>query len=173
VCPVRATSDRSGATPYAVCLIRIGIWRSIRTRTSVITSCLSYARSFSTSSITRTSHAPYYPTSLLTQRRTGFTQSGLREVSQGNYAITATGDVGLGNPFLGGGAPRGIQLAVKILLLIEVSACAGSPMTLAYICLLALAADITLRLPPRHNKEALCKTAVITSGQSPVGRGML
>ncbi len=27
--------------------------------------------------------------------------------------ITATGDVGIGNPFLGGGGPRGIQLAVK------------------------------------------------------------
>ena len=27
--------------------------------------------------------------------------------------ITATGDVGIGNPFIGGGAPRGIQLAVK------------------------------------------------------------
>ncbi len=29
------------------------------------------------------------------------------------YAITATGDVGIGNPFLGGGGPRGIQLALK------------------------------------------------------------
>jgi len=29
------------------------------------------------------------------------------------YNITATGDVGIGNPFLGGGGPRGIQLAVK------------------------------------------------------------
>jgi hypothetical protein len=29
------------------------------------------------------------------------------------YQITATGDVGIGNPFLGGGGPRGIQLAVK------------------------------------------------------------
>src|SRR5262249_30705933 len=28
--------------------------------------------------------------------------------------ITATGDVGIGNPFLGGGGPRGIQLAAKI-----------------------------------------------------------
>lgn len=27
--------------------------------------------------------------------------------------ITATGDVGIGNPFIGGGGPRGIQLAVK------------------------------------------------------------
>ncbi len=29
------------------------------------------------------------------------------------YNLTATGDVGIGNPFLGGGGPRGIQLAVK------------------------------------------------------------
>ena len=31
----------------------------------------------------------------------------------GGYPITATGDVGIGNPFLGGGAPRGIQLGAK------------------------------------------------------------
>jgi hypothetical protein len=31
----------------------------------------------------------------------------------GYYPITATGDVGIGNPFLGGGGPRGIQLAAK------------------------------------------------------------
>src|SRR5208282_2040994 len=31
----------------------------------------------------------------------------------GYYQITATGDVGIGNPFLGGGGPRGIQLAAK------------------------------------------------------------
>ena len=31
----------------------------------------------------------------------------------GGYQITATGDVGIGNPFLGGGGPRGIQLAAK------------------------------------------------------------
>jgi hypothetical protein len=36
-----------------------------------------------------------------------------REVGNGGYQITATGDVGIGNPFLGGGGPRGIQLAVK------------------------------------------------------------
>jgi hypothetical protein len=43
----------------------------------------------------------------------GFTASGNREVSAGAYPITATGDVGIGNPFLGGGGPRGIQLAAK------------------------------------------------------------
>jgi len=31
----------------------------------------------------------------------------------GGYQIGATGDVGIGNPFLGGGGPRGIQLAAK------------------------------------------------------------
>ena len=36
-----------------------------------------------------------------------------REVGGGYYPITATGDVGVGNPFLGGGGPRGIQLAAK------------------------------------------------------------
>jgi len=37
-----------------------------------------------------------------------------REVGNGQYILTATGDVGEGNPFLGGGGPRGIQLAAKI-----------------------------------------------------------
>jgi hypothetical protein len=39
--------------------------------------------------------------------------AGTREVGGGSYPITATGDVGVGNPFLGGGGPRGIQLAAK------------------------------------------------------------
>ncbi|HET8825803.1 MAG TPA: TonB-dependent receptor [Terriglobales bacterium] len=39
--------------------------------------------------------------------------TGTREVGNGGYNITATGDVGIGNPFLGGGGPRGIQLAAK------------------------------------------------------------
>ena len=34
--------------------------------------------------------------------------------SVGSLALTATGDVGIGNPFLGGGGPRGIQFAAKI-----------------------------------------------------------
>ena len=34
--------------------------------------------------------------------------------SLGSYSLGATGDVGIGNPFLGGGAPRGIQFAVKL-----------------------------------------------------------
>ena len=32
----------------------------------------------------------------------------------GYYSLTATGDVGIGNPFLGGGGPRGLQFAAKI-----------------------------------------------------------
>jgi len=35
--------------------------------------------------------------------------------SQGFYPITATSDVGLGNPILGGGGPRSIQFAVKLM----------------------------------------------------------
>jgi hypothetical protein len=45
----------------------------------------------------------------------GFKSSGNREVGNGAYQIAATGDVGIGNPFLGGGGPRGIQLAAKFL----------------------------------------------------------
>ncbi len=43
----------------------------------------------------------------------GLNGSNTREVGNGGYGITATGDVGIGNPFLGGGGPRGIQFAVK------------------------------------------------------------
>jgi hypothetical protein len=31
----------------------------------------------------------------------------------GYYSLTATGDVGIGNPFLGSGGPRGVQFAAK------------------------------------------------------------
>ena len=57
--------------------------------------------------------SPVLPLFIADAAPNGFTQSGSREVSAGSYAITATGDVGIGNPFLGGGAPRGIQLAAK------------------------------------------------------------
>jgi hypothetical protein len=52
---------------------------------------------------------------LKTACRCGFAPSatGNREVGNGAYQIVATGDVGIGNPFLGGGGPRGIQLAAK------------------------------------------------------------
>lgn len=43
----------------------------------------------------------------------GFHAAGNREVGNLGYQIVATGDVGVGNPFLGGGGPRGIQLAAK------------------------------------------------------------
>ncbi len=43
----------------------------------------------------------------------GFHTAGNREVGNGGYQIVATGNVGVGNPFLGGGGPRGIQLAAK------------------------------------------------------------
>jgi outer membrane receptor protein involved in Fe transport len=36
---------------------------------------------------------------------------GNHEVTAGSLPITATGDVGIGNPFIGGGGPRGIQLS--------------------------------------------------------------
>lgn len=35
--------------------------------------------------------------------------------SSGFYSLASTADVGIGYPFLGGGRPRGIQLAVKLL----------------------------------------------------------
>ena len=46
----------------------------------------------------------------------GFVLNGAktREVGNGQYQLATTGDVGIGNPFLGGGGPRGIQLAAKI-----------------------------------------------------------
>ena len=31
----------------------------------------------------------------------------------GFLPLTATGDVGIGNPFLGGGGPRGVQFSAK------------------------------------------------------------
>jgi len=57
--------------------------------------------------------SPLLPAFIADAAPNGFTQTGSREVSAGFYPITATGDVGLGNPFLGGGGPRGIQLAAK------------------------------------------------------------
>lgn len=40
--------------------------------------------------------------------------TGCRAVGQGYLPITATPDVGIGNPFLGGGGPRNIQLAIRV-----------------------------------------------------------
>ncbi len=60
---------------------------------------------------------PFLPAFIADPGIRGFQISGNREVGgngiQNGYPITASGDVGIGNPFLGGGGPRGIQLAVK------------------------------------------------------------
>jgi hypothetical protein len=45
-------------------------------------------------------------------REVGTTTSN-QHVKNGGYQLGATADVGVGNPFLGGGGPRGIQLALK------------------------------------------------------------
>jgi hypothetical protein len=56
---------------------------------------------------------PFLPAFIADPGIGGFTFSKGREVGTGGYPIVATGDVGIGNPFLGGGGPRGIQLAIK------------------------------------------------------------
>jgi hypothetical protein len=56
---------------------------------------------------------PFLPAFIADPGVNGFGVRGNREVGKGGYPITATGDVGIGNPFLGGGGPRGIQLAAK------------------------------------------------------------
>ena len=58
--------------------------------------------------------SPFLPAFIADPGVNGFTLKGNREVGVGGYGLTATGDVGIGNPFLGGGGPRGIQLAAKI-----------------------------------------------------------
>jgi hypothetical protein len=56
---------------------------------------------------------PFLPAFIADAGAGGFHVVNGREVagSTGGYPITATGDVGIGNPFIGGGGPRGIQLA--------------------------------------------------------------
>jgi outer membrane receptor protein involved in Fe transport len=58
---------------------------------------------------------PFLPAFLADPATNGFALNGANtlETGTGGYPIAATGDVGIGNPFLGGGAPRGIQLAAK------------------------------------------------------------
>ena len=58
---------------------------------------------------------PFLPAFIADPAANGFALSAdhTREVGVGSYNLTATGDVGIGNPFLGGGGPRGIQLAAK------------------------------------------------------------
>jgi len=54
--------------------------------------------------------SPLLPNFIADTAQNGISSNG---TSIGSYAIGATGDVGIGNPFLGGGGPRGIQLAAK------------------------------------------------------------
>jgi hypothetical protein len=56
---------------------------------------------------------PFLPNFIADPTGSGLVANGTRETGSGGYALAATGDVGIGNPFLGGGAPRGIQLAAK------------------------------------------------------------
>jgi hypothetical protein len=56
---------------------------------------------------------PFLPAFIADPGINGFQITNARETGKGSFPITATGDVGIGNPFLGGGAPRGIQLAAK------------------------------------------------------------
>jgi len=53
---------------------------------------------------------PFLPTFFAACDNTGINANG---VCEGYLPTTATGDVGEGNPFIGGGGPRGIQLAIK------------------------------------------------------------
>jgi Carboxypeptidase regulatory-like domain/TonB dependent receptor/TonB-dependent Receptor Plug Domain len=58
--------------------------------------------------------SPFLPLFIADPAQNGFALSGgNRAVGSGGFALGATGDVGIGNPFLGGGGPRGIQLAAK------------------------------------------------------------
>jgi hypothetical protein len=57
---------------------------------------------------------PFLPSYIADAGIAGYAvNSNKQEVGGGPYPISATGDVGIGNPFIGGGGPRGIQLAVK------------------------------------------------------------
>jgi len=60
---------------------------------------------------------PLLPAFIADPGLNGFQALSGREVGQVGPTpqISATGDVGIGNPFLGGGGPRGIQLAAKII----------------------------------------------------------
>ena len=53
---------------------------------------------------------PYLPTFIADAAQQGINPSG---TSAGFYHLTATGDVGIGYPFLGSGGPRSLQIAAK------------------------------------------------------------
>jgi len=55
--------------------------------------------------------SPFLPAFIADPGINFFTINGNREVGQAGLPLTATGDVGVGNPFLGGGGPRGIQFS--------------------------------------------------------------
>jgi hypothetical protein len=54
---------------------------------------------------------PYLPLFIADAAQNGFLSNGH---SKGSFALTTTGDVGIGYPFLGSGGPRGLQVAAKI-----------------------------------------------------------
>jgi len=56
---------------------------------------------------------PYLPSFIADAASSGISDGTGR--SMGHLALAATGDVGIGYPFLGGGGPRGIQLALKLI----------------------------------------------------------
>jgi hypothetical protein len=53
---------------------------------------------------------PYLPNFIADAAPHGFETTGR---SSGFYNLSATGDVGIGYPFLGSGGPRGLQIAAK------------------------------------------------------------
>jgi hypothetical protein len=53
---------------------------------------------------------PYLPNFIADAAQNGINANG---TSAGAYRLTATGDVGIGYPFLGSGGPRSLQLAAK------------------------------------------------------------
>jgi len=53
---------------------------------------------------------PYLPLFIADAGVSGFNTNG---TSKGTLGLTATGDVGIGYPFLGSGGPRTLQIAAK------------------------------------------------------------
>ena len=59
---------------------------------------------------------PFLPAFIADAGAGGFQVSNGREVAgaSGGYPITATGDVGIGNPFIGGGGPPGNSTSSRL-----------------------------------------------------------